>query len=37
LPMGVMRFDFTNGEAQVVRSPVPAAVFDHQDRMGDPA
>jgi len=29
LPMSVMRFDVTYRESEVVRSPVPAAVFDH--------
>ena len=33
LAVGVMRFDFTYSEGQVVRSPVAAAVFDHQHWM----
>src|SRR5215216_1612678 len=37
LAVGVMSFDITRCECQLVRPPVAAAVFDHQDRMGDAA
>jgi site-specific DNA recombinase len=37
LAVGVMSFDITRCECQIVRPPGAAAVFDHQDRMGDAA
>lgn len=33
LTMGVVGFDFTDSECQVVRPPVPAPVFDDQYSM----
>ena len=35
LSVGIMRFHFTRCEREIVRPPVAAAVFDHQDRMCD--